>query len=458
MKSQSSLATELLDRIRSRRARAGVVGLGYVGLPLAVEFGKSGFEVVGIDLDQRKTQAINRGESYILDVPTDDVAALVRDGKLSAVTDFSVVSTLDTINICVPTPLRKTKDPDMSFIVSAVEGIAAHLHPGMLIVLESTTYPGTTEELVRPMLENTGLRAGIDFFLAFSPERVDPGNGVYFTRTVPKVVGGMTATCSELAAALYGTAIDTIVPVSSPGVAEMVKLLENTFRAVNIGLVNEIALMCDKLGIDVWEVVDAAKTKPFGFMPFYPGPGLGGHCIPIDPFYLSWKVKQTGFEPRFIELAGHVNGSMPHAVVDKVMAALNCHRKAINGSHVLVAGVAYKRDIDDIRESPSLDVMGLLHDRGARLSYSDPHVPTLAGAHWAGGFDLHSSPIERAAGEVDCVVILTDHRGVDYEAVARMAPLVVDTRNAVKKAYPHVFRLGAPSPQLQSELVAAHVA
>ena len=458
MKIQSSVAAALLDRIRSRRARAGVVGLGYVGLPLAVEFAKSGFEVVGIDLDARKTQAINRGESYILDVPTDEVAALVRDRKLSAVTDFDIVSTLDTINICVPTPLRKTKDPDMSYIVSAVEGIAPHLHPGMLIVLESTTYPGTTEELVQPLLEKTGLRAGVDFFLAFSPERVDPGNGVYFTRTVPKVVGGMTEACSELAAALYGTAIDTIVPVSSPRVAEMVKLLENTFRAVNIGLVNEIALMCDKLGIDVWEVVDAAKTKPFGFMPFYPGPGLGGHCIPIDPFYLSWKVKQTGFEPRFIELAGHVNGSMPHAVVDKIAAALNCHRKSINGSHVLVAGISYKRDIDDIRESPALDVMHLLHEKGARLSYSDPHVPTLAGAHWPGGFDLRSTPIERAAAEADCLVILTDHRGIDYDTLAGIAPLVVDTRNAVKKAYPHLFRLGAPTAQLQSELAAAHVA
>jgi UDP-N-acetyl-D-glucosamine dehydrogenase len=316
----------------------------------------------------------------------------------------------------------------------------------MLVVLESTTYPGTTEEVVRPMLEQGGLKAGVDFFLAFSPERVDPGNGVYSTRTVPKVIGGTTPACSELAGALYAAAVDTVVPVSSPRVAEMVKLLENTFRAVNIGLVNEIALMCDKLGIDVWEVVDAAKTKPFGFMPFYPGPGLGGHCIPIDPFYLSWKAKQNGFEPRFIELAGQVNSSMPDAVVHKIAEALNSHRKPLNGSHVLIAGVAYKRDIDDIRESPALDVMRLLHARGARLSYTDPHVPVLAGREWPGGVDICSVPLDRIATlTVDCAVILTDHRAFDGDLLAAAAPLVVDTRNAIKKNYPHVFRLGAPS-------------
>jgi UDP-N-acetyl-D-glucosamine dehydrogenase len=439
----SKLAARLFERIQSRRARAGVVGLGYVGLPLAVEFARNGLVTTGIDLDRRKVASIERGQSYIPDVPSSDVARLAAEGRLNATTDFAGVAELDTINICVPTPLRKTKDPDMSFIVSAVEAISQRLDPGMLVVLESTTYPGTTQEVVQPLLESRGLKAGVDFFLAFSPERVDPGNGIYTTRNVPKVVGGTTAQCADLAAALYRTSIETVVPVSSPRVAEMVKLLENTFRAVNIGLVNEIALMCDKLGIDVWEVVDAAKTKPFGFMPFYPGPGLGGHCIPIDPLYLSWKAKQTGFEPRFIELAGHVNSSMPHFVVDKIADALNTHRKALNGSTVLIAGVAYKRDIDDIRESPALDVMGLLHQKGARLLYTDPYVPQLAGTGWPGGYDLHSVPLDGRL-RVDCIAILTDHRAVDYTSLVAASPLIVDTRNAIKGRHPHVFRLGAP--------------
>jgi UDP-N-acetyl-D-glucosamine dehydrogenase len=438
--------SQLLDRIEGRTARVGVVGLGYVGLPLAVEFARNGLSVTGLDLDSRKTQAIERGESYIPDVPTSDVSELRNAGRLRATTDFGAVADLDVINICVPTPLRKTKDPDMTYIVSAVEAIAAHLHPGMLIVLESTTYPGTTEELVKPLLEQSGLRAGVEFFLAFSPERVDPGNANFNTRNVPKVVGGLTPACSELARALYSVAIETVVPVSSPQVAEMVKLLETTFRAVNIGLVNELALMCDKLGIDVWEVVDAAKTKPFGFMPFYPGPGLGGHCIPIDPFYLSWKAKQTGFEPRFIELAGQVNAAMPHAVVEKIADALNTQRKSLNGSHVLIAGIAYKRDIDDMRESPSLDVMGLLHQKGVRVSYIDPYVPSLAGRAWPGGYDLRSvSDAQLSNSSFDCLVIATDHRVFDYEKLVTMAPVVVDTRNAVKRHYPHVFRLGAPN-------------
>jgi len=444
----SVLAAHLLERLHSRQARVGVVGLGYVGLPLAVEFARSGLTAIGIDLDVRKVTAIQRGTSYIPDVPSADVAKLVAAGRLGATTDFSVVAGLDTINICVPTPLRKTKDPDMSYIVSAVEAIARHLHPGILVVLESTTYPGTTEEVVRPLLEQNGLKAGVDFFLAFSPERVDPGNGTYNTRNVPKVIGGMTPTCSALAAALYKDAVETVVPVSSPQVAEMVKLLENTFRAVNIGLVNEIALMCDKLGIDVWEVIEAAKTKPFGFMPFYPGPGLGGHCIPIDPFYLSWKAKQNGFEPRFIELAGQVNSSMPHVVMDKIAEALNVHKKALNGSNVLVLGVAYKRNIDDIRESPALDVMGLLSAKGARLSYSDPFVPTLSGKAWPGGYDLESCALNRSTlGGVDCVAIVTDHRGIDYQLLVDSAPLVVDTRNAIKHPHSHVFKLGAPRPR-----------
>jgi UDP-N-acetyl-D-glucosamine dehydrogenase len=440
-----SLAETLRDRLRARKARVGVVGLGYVGLPLAVEFARSGFVTTGLDLDPRKIAAVNRGESYIPDVAPADVASLHAQKRLSATSDFSVVATLDTINICVPTPLRKTKDPDMSYIVSAVEAIAAHLHPGLLVILESTTYPGTTEELVQPLLEQSGLKAGVDFFLAFSPERVDPGNARFNTRNVPKVVGGVTDTCSALARELYASAIETVIPVSSPRVAEMVKLLENTFRAVNIGLVNEIALMCDRLGLDVWEVVDAAKTKPFGFMPFYPGPGLGGHCIPIDPFYLSWKAKQSGFEARFIELAGQVNSSMPHAVVDKIADALNTQRKSINGSHVLIAGISYKKNIDDMRESPALDVMGLLHEKGARISYSDPFVPALAGTKWPGGFDLSSIALTSdAVAHADCVAILTDHDNVNYEELVAHAPLVVDTRNAVGSRHPHVFKLGAP--------------
>jgi UDP-N-acetyl-D-glucosamine dehydrogenase len=446
----SALAAALLERIELRRARTGVVGLGYVGLPLLVELAKAGFHATGIDLDTRKIQAIHEGRSYIPDVASADVLALKRAGKFDATADFSIVKELDTINICVPTPLRKTKDPDMSYIVSAVEAIAKHLHKGMLIVLESTTYPGTTEEVVQPLLEATGLKAGVDFFLAFSPERVDPGNPMFHTHNVPKVVGGLTPECSRLAGALYGSAIETIVPVSSTRVAEMVKLLENTFRAVNIGLVNELALMCDKMNIDVWEVVDAAKTKPFGFMAFYPGPGLGGHCIPIDPFYLSWKAKQTGFDPRFIELAGHINGGMPHYVVEKVAEALNTKRKAINGSKILIAGIAYKRDIDDMRESPALDVMGLLHSKGALVSYADPYVPEVHGRDWSGRVDLKAVDVARGSiAQYDCVVIVTDHKTFDYDALVEEADIIVDSRNAIKKPHPNVFRLGAPRPENQ---------
>jgi UDP-N-acetyl-D-glucosamine dehydrogenase len=450
----SALATALLEKIQSRRARTGVVGLGYVGLPLAVELARAGFHATGIDLDERKIQAVSEGRSYIPDVATADVQALKAAGRLDATTDFAVVRQLDTINICVPTPLRKTKDPDMSYIVSAVEAIAKHLHPGMLIVLESTTYPGTTDEVVQPLLEETGLKAGVDFFLAFSPERVDPGNPTYHTHNVPKVVGGLTPDCSKLAAALYGSAIETLVPVSSTRVAEMVKLLENTFRAVNIGLVNELALMCDKMNIDVWEVVDAAKTKPFGFMAFYPGPGLGGHCIPIDPFYLSWKAKQTGFEPRFIELAGHVNAAMPHFVVDKIVDALNERRKPVNGSRVLIAGVAYKRDIDDVRESPALDVMGLLHAKGATIAYADPYVPEVFGRDWSGRIDLRGVELTPGTfGRYDCVVIITDHKAFDYDAMLAEADVIVDTRNAIKRPHPNVFKLGGPKPQREKIVV-----
>jgi UDP-N-acetyl-D-glucosamine dehydrogenase len=447
----SALARALGEKIAARTARTGVVGLGYVGLPLAVEFARSGFHTTGIDLDQRKIQSINAGRSYIPDVSNADVNRLRQAGMLDATTDFAVVRELDTINICVPTPLRKTKDPDMSYIVSAVESIARHLHPGLLVLLESTTYPGTTEEVVQPLLEATGLRAGRDFFLAFSPERVDPGNATFQTHNVPKVVGGLTRQCCELAAALYGAAIKTIVPVSSTRVAEMVKLLENTFRAVNIGLVNELALMCDRMNIDVWEVVEAARTKPFGFMAFYPGPGLGGHCIPIDPIYLSWKAKQSGFDPRFIELAGHVNASMPHYVVEKVTEALNTRRKAVNGSSVLIAGVAYKRDIDDLRESPALDVMGLLHAKGARITYTDPHIPTIDARSWPGQTALTSVQASAETfGQYDCIVIVTDHKDFDYASMVERADIIVDTRNAIKLSAPNVFRLGAPRPESQS--------
>jgi len=445
----NATGTALLERIQNRTARTGVVGLGYVGLPLAVEFARNGLRTTGIDLDQRKVDEVNAGHSYIPDVATADVATLRAAGALEATTDFAIVRELDTVNICVPTPLRKTKDPDMSYVVSAAEQIAKYLHPGLLVILESTTYPGTTAELLQPMFEATGLKAGVDFFLAFSPERVDPSNEKFNTKNTPKVVGGTTDACSQIAAALYATAIDTIVPVTGTRVAEMVKLLENTFRAVNIGLVNELALMCDRMGIDVWEVVNAAKTKPFGFMPFYPGPGLGGHCIPIDPFYLSWKAKEAGFEARFIELAGQVNSGMPHYVADKIGAALNTQRKAVNGSKVLVLGIAYKRDIDDIRESPALDVMHLLQDRGALVSYSDPHAPVLRQRDWPGRTELRSVDLTREqVAKYDCVVILTDHRAFDYDMIVEAAPLLLDTRNALgARDAAHIFRLGAPSRQ-----------
>jgi len=444
--------TALLARIQDRTARTGVVGLGYVGLPLAVEFARNGLRTTGIDLDARKVDEVNAGHSYIPDVATADVAALRGAGMLAATTDFSVIAELDTVNICVPTPLRKTKDPDMSYVVSAAEQIAKYLHPGLLVILESTTYPGTTAELLQPMFEATGLKAGIDFFLAFSPERVDPSNERFNTKNTPKVVGGTTPACSQIAAALYATAIDTIVPVTSTRVAEMVKLLENTFRAVNIGLVNELALMCDRMGIDVWEVVNAAKTKPFGFMPFYPGPGLSGHCIPIDPFYLSWKAKEAGFEARFIELAGQVNSGMPHYVADKIGAALNTRRKAVNGASVLILGIAYKKDIDDIRESPALDVMHLLQERGATVSYSDPHAPVLRARDWPGRTELRSVDLTREVlAAADCVVILTDHRTFDYDQIVESSPLLLDTRNALgARDAAHVFRLGAPSRQADS--------
>ncbi len=423
-----SAAEMLKEKILNKTARVGVVGLGYVGLPLSVEFTRAGFKVTGIDVLEHKTAQLNAGISYVQDVPTEVFRPYVESGMFSATTDFSVIAELDTVNIAVPTPLRKTKDPDMSYVVSAAQEIAKYAHPGLLVILESTTYPGTTDELLMPMLEKSGLKVGRDIFLCFSPERVDPGNPKFHTINIPKVVGGITPACTELGALLYSQALETVVPVSSTSVAEMVKLLENTFRMINIGLVNEMALMCDRMGINVWEVIDAAATKPFGFMPFYPGPGLGGHCIPIDPFYLSWKTKQAGIEARFIELAGHINGSMPHFVVDKVQNALNEHTKPLKGSHVHIAGVAYKRNIDDVRESPALDVILLLEKRGARVTYSDPFVPVLRlDDHQLAAEDLNS-----AAAVADCVVIITDHAAFDCKSLLESSKLIVDTRNALK--------------------------
>jgi len=420
------MISELLaQKIQSRTARVGIVGLGYVGLPLAVEYAKAGFPVTGIDLSAPKVDRVNAGESYIADIHSAELKPLVDSGKLRATMDFSVIADLDTVNICVPTPLRKTKDPDMSYIVAATQEIARYFHKGMLIILESTTYPGTTDELVLPMLEKSGLKVGEDFFLCFSPERVDPGNAKFQTRNIPKVVGGTTPACTEIGRTFYAQALEHVVPVSSTQVAEMVKLLENTFRMINIGLVNEIAIMCDGMDINVWEVIEAAATKPFGFMPFYPGPGLGGHCIPIDPFYLSWKSKQAGIEARFIELAGNINGQMPHFVVAKIQNALNDHSKPIKGSSIHIYGVSYKRDIDDVRESPAIDIMLLLAKRGAKISYTDPHVPSMKLE------DLEFKSQEDFSG-ADCVVVVTDHSAFDYGAVLEKAKLIVDTRNAFK--------------------------
>jgi UDP-N-acetyl-D-glucosamine dehydrogenase len=420
-------AEMLSGKIRSRTARVGVVGLGYVGLPLAVEFAQAGYDVTGIDLSPSKVARINAGNSYIGDVPSAWIEPLVADGKLCATADFSVIRNLDTINICVPTPLRKTKDPDMSYIVAACEEIAKYFHPGLLVILESTTYPGTTDELVLPMLEKSGLKVGEDFFLCFSPERVDPGNPQFQTKNIPKVVGGTTQACTALGHLFYSQALEKVVPVSSTQVAEMVKLLENTFRMINIGLVNEMAIMCDGMGINVWEVIEAAATKPFGFMPFYPGPGLGGHCIPIDPFYLSWKTKQAGIEARFIELAGYINGQMPHFVVTKVQNALNDVGKPVKGSKIHIYGVSYKRNIEDVRESPALDIIHLLKKRGALISFSDPHVPEIR-------LEDETFLAEDAAAldGADCVVIVTDHSAFDYKALIDKANLIVDTRNALK--------------------------
>ena len=420
---------DLLARLKRKDFTAAVIGLGYVGLPLAVEYAGAGIRVIGIDSDGTKIRAIRSGNSYVDDVPSESIRGAMENELLRVTSDYSALAEADTVNICVPTPLRKTKDPDLSYVVNAAEQVAKYIHRNMLIVLESTTYPGTTSELLVPMFEEKGFKVGRDIFLAFAPERVDPGNPQYSTQNITKVVGGATPRCTKMAAALYTGVMERVHPVSTATVAEMVKLLENTFRSVNIGLVNEIALMCNRMGIDVWEVIDAAKTKPFGFMPFYPGPGIGGHCIPLDPFYLSWKAKQFGFESRFIELAGVINGQMPHYVVGKVVDALNRFKKSVNGAKVLILGVAYKKDISDVRESPAFDILQLLSQKGAKLSYCDPHVPVLS-EH---GIRMKAEPFSAATlKKADCVVIVTDHSDFDYRLVARESKVVVDSRNALK--------------------------
>jgi UDP-N-acetyl-D-glucosamine dehydrogenase len=433
------MKAQLLSRIQDRSANVGVVGLGYVGLPLAMEFAKAGFHVIGYDVSERVCELLMRGESHIQDVPAADVAAMIKAGRFEATTNETALGRCDAISIAVPTPLSKTRDPDMRFVQSATEAIARNAHPGMLAVLESTTYPGTTREVMQPKLEERGLTVGEDVFLAFSPERVDPGNAKYHTKNTPKVVGGITAACTEVAVALYSSCIDTIVPVSTTEAAELVKLLENTFRSVNIGLVNEMAIICEKLGVNVWEVIEAAATKPFGFMKFMPGPGIGGHCIPLDPHYLAWKMRTLNYKTRFIDLASEINSEMPALVVDKVAVALNDERKAVNGSRVLVVGVAYKRDIDDIRESPALDVIRMLEERGAEVVYHDPFIPRFReGDHDGGG----AQEVERVSvaltaaelGKADAVVIVTDHSRIDYQQIVDDAALVIDTRNATSRS------------------------
>ncbi|HCU98570.1 MAG TPA: UDP-N-acetyl-D-glucosamine dehydrogenase [Chloroflexi bacterium] len=422
-----STGQDLIEKIQAKQARIGIIGLGYVGLPLAIEFAEAGYNVLGIDKDVNKIKMLNEGNSYIADIDSDVVSTLVEQDRLQVTVDFEQISDLDAISICVPTPLRKTRDPDMSYVVDAAEEISEHLKTTTLIILESTTYPGTTAEVVLPIMLRNGHSVGEDIFLAYSPERIDPANKIYGVRNTPKVIGGITKECVNVAKALYGNVVDSIVKVSSTQAAEMVKLLENTFRAVNIGLINEITIMCDKLGIDVWEVIDAAETKPFGYMPFYPGPGLGGHCIPIDPLYLSWKLKSLNFNARFIELADEINTNMPRYVVRKVAESLNEDSKPVRNSNVLVLGVAYKPNVDDIRESPALDIIELLKQQGAHVVYHDPHVPEIQFEK----FDMTAVNYDSVVLEsVDCVIIVTDHSYYDWSDVLDHAKLVVDTRNA----------------------------
>jgi UDP-N-acetyl-D-glucosamine dehydrogenase len=426
----SDRATQLHEALKNHSARIAVIGMGYVGLPMALEFSRTGFEVVGIDVDPDRCRALQDGQSYIDDVPDEALREAVKSQRFRATADASVLSSCDVVLICVPTPLSKSKDPDLTAVLSAGRSVASNLRAGQLVVLESTTYPGTTEEVLQPMLEANGLCVGRDFFLAFSPERVDPGNPQFGVHNITKLVGGVTPACSELAAELYRQMVSSVLLVSSPAVAEASKLLENTFRSVNIALVNEMSIVCRHLGIDVWEVIDAAATKPFGFMPHYPGPGIGGHCIPLDPHYLAWKARLSGYEPRVIHLASEINSSMPHHVVDLVCQGLNDESKSVRGSRILVLGVAYKPNIADVRESPALEVLQLLAQRGARLAYSDPFVPSLA----TGDLLLqHTEPTPEALSEFDCVVVITHHRDFDYESIARESRLVIDTRNATRK-------------------------
>jgi len=423
----------LLELIQRREAKVGVVGMGYVGLPLAMAFAEAGFDVTGLDVDPRKVESLARGQSYIRHIPSEPLERLVGSGKLSATTDYSKAASLDCLVICVPTPLTQAREPDMSFITSTGEALSPHVRPGQLYVLESTTYPGTTEEVLRPLLEKGGMKAGEDFHLAYSPEREDPGNARFNTRTIPKIVGGLTPRCLEAAQSLYASALKDTVPVTSTRVAELAKLLENIFRCVNIALVNELKMLCDRMELDVWEVIQAASTKPFGFMPFFPGPGLGGHCIPIDPFYLTWKARELEFHTRFIELAGEVNTAMPYYVVQRTMEALNAQKKTLNGARLLVMGAAYKKDVDDVRESPSLRIMTLLQERGAAVDYHDPYVSHLPKGH---GLKHEMDSVELTPERIqgyDGVLILTDHSGIDYEKLVEAARLVVDTRNATSK-------------------------
>jgi UDP-N-acetyl-D-glucosamine dehydrogenase len=428
----------LHEKILDRSAKVGIIGLGYVGLPLAVEFAKAGYVTVGIDVDARRVDDISAGRTYIQDVPEADLKSVVEGGKLAATTDFSVLREVDSVSVCVPTPLRKTKDPDIQYIVDATAKIKENFHPGLLIVLESTTYPGTTDEILLTEFRDTGLQVGKDFYVAFSPERVDPGNPHYGTHNTPKIIGGVTPECTRLAKQLYERVVERVIPVSSTKAAEMVKLLENTFRMVNIGLVNEIAIMCDKLNLDVWEIIDAAATKPFGFMPFYPGPGLGGHCIPIDPLYLSWKLKLLNYNARFIELASEINTNMPEYVSTKVGRALNRLKKAVNGSKILVLGISYKKDISDTRESPALDIIRLLQEEGAAVSYSDPYNPELKLDH---GLLRSLSLTPENLRSFDCVVVVADHRAFDYDLIARESSLIVDCRNALPKGAGNVVKI-----------------